>query len=252
MKEKAIVLFYKIDVGLLDLEEYVGNSFLKGTELFKQFHKVVRGSANHRQLREKSKMEELFSEILSALQYRDLIAQKFTHINEIHKKISEKLIGTSEVSPTDEKFNIQLIIKILELSFVQITNIRQEYLAAVTLIINNLQGITKILYTIESAQNEQVINCGKTLADEVCKFKDAVIDSGNFENLFLNVINLINSYSNDHIIQLNSYTAIEPSQLKEIESIYTMETERRILNEMTFGIENNTNTSNPEGKVELF
>lgn len=221
-------LFNSINQKINILFDHLNSDFLVTSNKLRKYSSIARDKlqANNFPLPLKNKFSEAvktFDMIIIELQYHDIIRQKLEHIYTVDTDLTKDLKSSHEKNdPLNTSGFTCVLHDLVDLSYNQIRNIKEEYIVA-------SGKIQKQLFKLWS-DREIAIELQMFLFNTANNHKNV---TGTLDDI-LNILEELKHNYQGFKVEISEERRMEI--LHEVKQLYTMEAERRIFNE-TFQIE---------------
>ena len=195
---------------------------------FAEKHEEVKLQIPELTLKTKNNSQNI-SEIITNLQYQDIIRQKIEHIQKGHSKIQPELQELYEKDCSDNQKEIQLFQKVKDIAGLQaaiLVSANKEYQVAIEKITNkfieigdDMVGITAICTRLNSSQDNITDLHLVEMLDRLCNSEQLLTNFIQRSNSFHEQIKTINNPLYKVIVELTNLVEISSKHTESIQSI---------------------------------
>lgn len=156
----------------IKIERLLNDFFLKMNSLFTQVEQHLRSLKNHT-----SRNDLHISNIITNLQYQDIVRQKIEHIQEIHKEIFAELSSMVDIPEQQLKNKFDFFIKIRDISGLQAAQLihtNHEYQKAIKTITSNISELEVNLDLIHAICNNEDGSCYQKINQAIDSMRQAM------------------------------------------------------------------------------
>jgi hypothetical protein len=289
--EELVGIFRQLSDKITRLHEYSSKDFKalssrireyygQATTIFQtvsQLASIVSNQERSLSLHAEESLKDI-SSIVTKLQFHDIVSQKLEHIQQINQDIIDELLALPQgiITPQDAQANkyIPLMSDIARLHAAQLNHTNAEYQHAFAEIRINLQSIrnktdiisqncSAFFNLLQNKKNsgspkqtkpEEIIKLADKLSAEISNSLTAIKHCEAFEKLVDEINSKLKTIFPDSLTEKPEQSSEEKKAiLKQLEGLYTMETERIVHNQVfKKDMANKENKNEADENLELF